>query len=125
ATADFVETCTIKPEKIAHHGPDLFYQHRDQFLPCYAMRQYLFTHVPRCEETVKMRKFPLFIVKTLHGQVALYADAVTQNMEIAVKAVPENAYRSDCVTGVSILPTGEPVFVVSLVRLFERAIQRQ
>jgi two-component system chemotaxis sensor kinase CheA len=125
--AEVMETRKVDPEQIALNGQHTYFKHRGKFIPCFSIADQIFKS-SKVEQSVargQKQRLPVFLVKTLHGLVALFAEEAISNSEIAVKSVPDNAWQSPFVTGVSILPTGEPVFVISLVRLFEKRINLQ
>jgi two-component system chemotaxis sensor kinase CheA len=125
--AEVMETRKVDPEQIALNGQHAYFKYRGKFIPCYSIADQIFKSSKAEQQAPRDQKqrLPVFLVKTLHGLVALFAEEALSNSEIAVKSVPDNAWQSPFVTGVSILPTGEPVFVISLVRLFERRINLQ
>jgi two-component system chemotaxis sensor kinase CheA len=123
--AEVMETRKVAPDQIALNGQQSYFKYRGKFIPCYSISEQIFRGSKSEQQALGGERRPVFLVKTLHGLVALFAEEALSNSEIAVKAVPENAWQSPFVTGVSILPTGEPVFVISLVRLFERRINLQ
>jgi two-component system chemotaxis sensor kinase CheA len=125
--AEVMETRKVDPEQIALNGQQSYFKHRGKFIPCFSIAEQIFK-TAKAEQSIargQKQRLPVFLVKTLHGLVALFAEEAISNSEIAVKSVPDNAWQSPFVTGVSILPTGEPVFVISLVRLFEKRINLQ
>lgn len=124
--AEVMETKKVAPDQIALNGQQSYFKYRGKFIPCYSIADQVFrSSKPEQQNNNRGQRLPVFLVKTLHGLIALFAEEALSNSEIAVKAVPDNAWRSPFVTGVSILPTGEPVFVISLVRLFEKRINLQ
>jgi two-component system chemotaxis sensor kinase CheA len=125
--AEVMETRKVDPEQIALNGQHSYFKYRGKFIPCFSIADQIFKGVKteNLASRGQKQRLPVFLVKTLHGLVALFAEEALSNSEIAVKSVPDNAWQSPFVTGVSILPTGEPVFVISLVRLFEKRINLQ
>jgi two-component system chemotaxis sensor kinase CheA len=126
-SAEVMETRKVDPEQIALNGQHSYFKYRGKFIPCFNISDQIFKGSKPEQPTSRgqRQRLPVFLVKTLHGLVALFAEEALSNSEIAVKSVPDNACPSPFVTGVSILPTGEPVFVISLVRLFEKRINLQ
>jgi chemotaxis protein histidine kinase CheA len=122
-----METRKVDPEQIALNGQHSYFKYRGKFIPCFSIADQIFkgAKTENLASRGQKQRLPVFLVKTLHGLVALFAEEALSNSEIAVKSVPDNAWQSPFVTGVSILPTGEPVFVISLVRLFEKRINLQ
>ncbi|HET9240076.1 MAG TPA: ATP-binding protein [Oligoflexus sp.] len=125
--AEVMETRKVDPEQIALNGQHSYFKYRGKFIPCFSIADQIFkgSKTENLSSRGQKQRVPVFLVKTLHGLVALFAEEALSNSEIAVKSVPDNAWQSPFVTGVSILPTGEPVFVISLVRLFEKRINLQ
>jgi two-component system chemotaxis sensor kinase CheA len=125
--AEVMETRKVDPEQIALNGQHSYFKYRGKFIPCFSIADQIFkgAKTENLASRGQKQRLPVFLVKTLHGLVALFAEEALSNSEIAVKSVPDNAWQSPFVTGVSILPTGEPVFVISLVRLFEKRINLQ
>ncbi len=123
--AEVMETRKVDPEQIALNGQHTYFKYRGKFIPCFSIADQIFKGSTAEQQSTRSQRLPVFLVKTLHGLVALFAEEALSNSEIAVKSVPDNAWQSPFVTGVSILPTGEPVFVISLVRLFEKRINLQ
>jgi len=123
--AEVMETRKVSPDQIALNGQQSYFKYRGKFIPCFSIADQVFRGSKAEQQLIRGQRLPVFLVKTLHGLVALFAEEALSNSEIAVKSVPDNAFHAPFVTGVSILPTGEPVFVISLVRLFEKRINLQ
>ncbi|MGE4231715.1 MAG: chemotaxis protein CheA [Bacteriovoracia bacterium] len=114
-TADIIETRRMSIKEIKMNADEGFIRYRDIFIPCYNLE-----HVLQGHDTVEhgyQSSVFICIVRHKDGYIALRVGALENNTEIVVKPMPTLSPHISYVTGISVLPTGHPVFVLSLGRL--------
>jgi two-component system chemotaxis sensor kinase CheA len=121
STSGLVETRTISSDAIVRNGDELYYDRNGQFIPCYDIEDYVFEGQRR--QRMPSRQASLCVCETSKGLVAVRVQELISNIEIVVKSPPKPGRQAPYVTGVSILATGRPIFVISLGLLYERAIR--
>jgi two-component system chemotaxis sensor kinase CheA len=121
STSGLVETRTISSDAIVRNGDELYYERNGQFIPCYDIEDYVFESQRR--PRMPSRQASLCVCETSKGLVAMRVQELISNIEIVVKSPPKPGRQAPYVTGVSILATGRPIFVISLGLLYERAIR--
>lgn len=115
STKDIVETLRVSPEMLSKNGAEQFLQLRDTLLPCYSLNQWI-GNTKRAEMRYR-REFPVCIVRDGSKRYALVLDRLDTNTELVVKPAPNAGPQFHYLTGVAVLPTGRPIFVLSLSKL--------
>lgn len=113
---NLVEICRGPASDLQHNNGDTLFPYRGEFLECFDLRNY-FSGNPSNDE--KGKNQATICVLTINGvKAALRVDRVFKHTEIVVKEMKGVFPSMDCVNGVSILATGEPIFVVSLTKIY-------
>lgn len=121
ANHEILETKRISPQELKYNANEIYVHFRDQFIPCIDLRNYLNTHASQEDLNPENDDQNCSIVIfSIHSKfVAARVDYFEKNMEIVVKPVPKFSPRLPYVTGVSVLPTGEPIFVLSVIGFYQ------
>lgn len=116
--SDIVEIVQARQKEIDFHSNSAYFLFREQYIPCLYLRD-CFTKYLR----EKKNKSPyerrdeifLIIVKEQSRLVALCVDYIYDYSELIVKPTPLLISQASYIDGMSILPTGEPIFILSLI----------
>ena len=119
--AGVVETAAVNRTLILRNEQRSFYDRNGIFIPCIDTHEFLFA--TNKSSDIKQKEVAICVCDTPSGQVALCFDRLLENAEIVLKTLPKVSASLPYLTGVSILPTGEPVFVLSLPLLYEKVIK--
>jgi two-component system chemotaxis sensor kinase CheA len=119
ATSDVFELHTDDINQVSCNGNQRFYHHRGQFIPCYPIDEVLFCNQADQQRVLARRRSSFCLIKAGQDIAAMQVQEILGTAEIAVKALPPNAGKCPFASGVSILPTGEPTFVISLSRIYD------
>lgn len=114
-TGDIIETRRVSAREIQVNAGEAYLKYRGEFIPCYNLEDFLQTGAPS-QRPYQSSVF-VCVVRHKDAYVALRVGALENNTEVVVKPVPALAPQIPFVTGISVLPTGQPVFVLSLSRL--------
>ncbi|MGZ3711713.1 MAG: chemotaxis protein CheA [Bdellovibrionota bacterium] len=115
STADIIETQRVPTKQIKMNASDSFLPYRGNFIPLYDLESLLQGKEARTE---RYQSFVFVcVIRHRESYLALRVGALENNTEVMVKPVPALAPQVSYVTGISVLPTGRPVFVLSLGRL--------
>ncbi len=90
---------------------------RGKQVPCIDLRERVKTRTKSHEE--KLRECALVFFEADGKTFAARVSELERNTELMVKSMPAYAPKIDWISGVSVLPTGEPVFIFSLSRLID------
>ena len=119
---DIMETRHVSLDQIKTNSGEEYYDFNGEIVPTLDLRK-LFT-VDATFDEEKSRGCPLVIFKVDGYYISGRVSTIEKNMELIVKPLPDLSPVSPFITGVSILPTGDPVFVLSMMRLREH-IQKE
>jgi two-component system, chemotaxis family, sensor kinase CheA len=114
-TADIIETQRVPAKAVKFNAGEAYISYRGRFVPCHDLETFLHGEEER-KATFKSTLF-LCLVRHKDSYLALRVGALENNTEIVVKPMPPLSPEIPYVTGISVLPTGQPVFVLSLGRL--------
>jgi two-component system chemotaxis sensor kinase CheA len=121
-TNSIVEICRVPESEIrTSNGASLFF-FRDKFIRCIDARRHLSTSGGLSKEQKDTAS--LFVLDARGELVAIRISWAMANTEVVVKPVPPLLPRNDFVQGMSILPTGKAIFILSLDKLVEPNRQR-
>jgi two-component system chemotaxis sensor kinase CheA len=93
------------------------------FIPCYDVDDFIYQDFKTEPLSTKVERVSLCLIDSDQGLIALRVQELISNVEIVTKSLPPMAYQLPYVTGISIMATGEPTFVVSLKLLYQRVIK--
>lgn len=121
--SDVRETRKVPIDDIHINGKECFYNRNGVFIPCYDVDDYIYQDFKTEPVSTKIDRVSLCLIDSDQGLIALRVQELISNVEIVTKSLPPMAYQLPYVTGISIMATGEPTFVVSLKLLYQRVIK--
>lgn len=124
STSDILETMRVSKQAIVENGGITYFERKGEFIPCFDIGKYLFADRDQDRVSSITQRVPLCVVKDGEDLIALQLGELIANVEIVAKPVPRRAPDIPYVTGVSILASGEPAFVISLSKLYDRKISQ-
>lgn len=106
----FVEK--INSNSLQKNGDDLYYDFNGNLIPCFSLGDIL----PDYSEEPDLPKISSHIcVTSLNGQdVAFKVDEIIQTLNVVMKPLPKMVERHKFIAGVSILPAGNPIFLLNI-----------
>jgi len=115
ATSDIIETKRISIKEVIQNSGEKVIKYRGNYIPYFNLADFLYT----CEKKDNEYSSNVFvcIVRNKESFMALQVGSLEHNTEIVVKPLPALSPEIHYITGTSVLPTGQPVFVLSLGRL--------
>lgn len=114
--ANVLEVCRVDPSSLQANGGETYFLLRDSFIPCLDLRTMLRSEPPEDEPIAT-----LVILSLGDKTVAVRVDEVLSNTELVAKPTPPHAQDVPYVSGISILQTGTPLFILNLEMLARRA----
>jgi two-component system chemotaxis sensor kinase CheA len=124
---NIIEVCRFSDNSITNNGADEFIKYRDQYIATYNLQGYLFKNSgPTKENSYNDDEGNPYIIAEVsdHSLIAFRVDQVFGESELVVKAAPPLLPMREFLSGVSILPTGEAIFMLSF-RAVAKLCQRQ
>ena len=116
-THNIVEIIKAEPEDLKYHGNKTYLNFRDSFIECLDVSRVISDyHLEKAKDT---EETAIVVVKSPAGHIALKVDEILDNNDLIVKPTPSLVPQINFVDGMSILPTGEPIFIISLTRIIE------
>lgn len=106
----FVEK--INANSLQKNGEDQYYEFNGKLIPCFTLGDIL----PDYSEEPDLPKINTHIcVTSLNGQdVAFRVDEIIQTLNVVMKPIPKGVERHKFIAGVSILPAGNPIFLLNI-----------
>lgn len=114
---EILETRRILSNQIKQNGGRSFISFRETFIPCIDLRSKMVKCPMEFEERV--REAAIIIFSNSDRHFAARVSYLEKNTELIVKPLSELGPNIPFITGVSVLPTGEPIFVLSVSQLSE------
>ncbi|WP_338635125.1 chemotaxis protein CheA [Spirobacillus cienkowskii] len=119
--SEILELKKIFPSEIVKNGAFFYYKRDNEFIPCYNIEDTLFSHLKMKSDFFNNKeKLSICIIGQTGKFAAVQIGEFLENAEIVIKPYPTNAPKFNFVTGISILATGEPSFVISLNKFCEQ-----
>jgi two-component system chemotaxis sensor kinase CheA len=119
--SDVLELKKITAHDVIKNGEKYFYKRGQEFIRCFPLNNYLYQDYKKDFGVINNEeKIPLCIVNVNGELTAIRVEELVANAEIIVKEYPTISPKLSYISGVSILATGEPTFVVSLSKLCEK-----
>ena len=109
-----IEVCREHEDVIINNNGEHLFPYRGSFLPCYDLREHL--HTDKQSESEMASLFILDVNKQL---IALRVGKILRHTDIVVKEMKGAFPQIESITGVSILSTGQPIFILSLPNLYK------
>jgi len=110
-----IEVCRIMPKELQMSNGNLYYFFRGKYILCFDLT----TVISKDKYMLEEPDVSLFVVKYKRELVALRISDVNENTEVVVKPVPSLLPRYSFVQGMSILPTGKAIFILSFDALID------
>jgi two-component system chemotaxis sensor kinase CheA len=111
---NLIEVCRESEDELHINGKEVFFSYRGDFIECYDLRDHF-----DGEQSEKDNKNASYCILEMNSKkVAMRVDRVFKHTEIVVKEMKGVFPDINFVNGISILATGEPIFVVSLTKLY-------
>ncbi|APJ04000.1 chemotaxis protein CheA [Silvanigrella aquatica] len=118
--SEVLELKKISPSEIVKNGDENYYKRGHEFIPCFNIENSLFSYLKNVSYiTDKKEKLSICIIGQSGKLIAIQIGEFVENAEIVIKEYPANAPKFQYVSGISILATGEPTFVISLNKYCE------
>ncbi|HLW55781.1 MAG TPA: chemotaxis protein CheA [Bacteriovoracaceae bacterium] len=106
----FVEKISVN--QLKKNGEDQYYEFNGKLIPCFTLGEVLPDYR---EEPDLPSSYTHICVTSLNGQeVAFRVDEILQTMNIVMKPLPKIVERHKYIAGVSILPGGNPIFLLNI-----------
>jgi two-component system chemotaxis sensor kinase CheA len=115
--SDILEVRNISSDQVRSNAGKDYVLFRGSYIPCIDLRKKVRCCVLGHEE--KMRECSVIVFRLRTEVLAAQISSFDRNTEIIIKPLSRVSPKIPGVTGVSVLPTGEPIFVLSLSTLFE------
>ena len=124
--SDVLELKKISSQEIVQNGDKFYYKRGKDFIRCFYLSKHLYLQYKKNYPIDnKSEKVALCIVNVNGELTAIKVDELVSNAEIIVKEYPHISPKLSYISGVSILATGEPTFVVSLSKLCEKILRSE
>lgn len=121
-TNNVVEIVKAPHSYLKNHGEETLFNFRDSFIPCVDLGQVLSKYDANSQDDPNQAdELSVIVVGDQTELVAIRVDKFRDNSELIVKPVPGIVNTPRFVDGMSILPTGEPIFILSFARLVEQS----
>ena len=118
--SEVLELKKINPNEVVRNGNESYYKRGNEFIRCYNIEDGLFSHLKKMSYIInKKEKISICIIGQAGKLIAIQIGEFLENAEIVIKEYPASAPKFSYVSGISILATGEPTFVVSLSKYCE------
>lgn len=112
---DIIELKKIDARLLKRNADKTYFPYKNGYIPCLDSREYLYSqHKPGA---LFSQEFASLIFEGEQGPQAALFTAFEKTTEIIVKPLPRISPQLDAARGLSVLPTGEPIFVLSLRHL--------
>lgn len=113
---NLVEICRESNNILEENNGSVLFPYRGEYLECFDLREFFKADDREKENS---RDVATFCILEVNGKKsAIQVDKVTKHTDIVVKETKGVFPEVDCINGVSILATGEPIFVVSLTKIY-------
>ncbi len=120
---DILEARQIRFDQLKRNAGKEYFQYKKGFIPCLDLRQALPATSKDHEENIREGAVVCF---PYGGSVlAARMSAFEKNTETVVRPLPKYARSFPFISGVTVLPTGEPIFVLSLSQLQEYLVKKE
>lgn len=113
---NLIEICREPNDILEKNNESLLFPYRGEYLECFDLRTFFETDNSKEGRDTDTASF--CIMEVNGKKTAIQVDKVTKHTEIVVKETKGVFPEVDCINGVSILATGEPIFVVSLTKIY-------
>lgn len=118
---DVLETRRVSAEEVLANGPSFYFEYKGELIECIFLENYL-SGSENINHLIKRRSLALCIVRANGRNLAFCVTDLVSNTEIVAKPLPALAPRLPYITGVAVLVSGEPAFVLSLGKWYQRFI---
>ncbi|MBF0364165.1 MAG: Hpt domain-containing protein [Oligoflexia bacterium] len=118
-TNPIIETKIINYSDLNRNGDDLYYMQRNNYIKCIDLKNDIFIQSIDRKSLVKKDDGAICLIEHNGQEIALLVDCIEEYYSLVIKPIPSNAPKIPFVLGVSILATGEPIFIISLTKLCE------
>lgn len=115
--SDILEVRNLNIDQVRSNAGKDYVLFRGSYIPCIDLRKKVQCAARGFEEKLRERSVIIFKLRT--EVLAAQISSFERNTEIIIKPLSRVSPKVSGVTGVSVLPTGEPIFVLSLSKLFE------
>lgn len=106
----FVEKVSVHDLKL--NGTDQFYQFNKDLIQCYDMRSILPDYSP--EPDLPVTHTHVCVTSFQGKEIAFRVDEIVQTLNLVMKPLPKVSRKHPFLAGVSIMPGGNPVFVLNI-----------
>lgn len=113
-----VEICRVQSEEIKSSNGKLHYYFRGKYIPAYDLTSFI-SVAQVSNAQLPQSEISLFITKYKHELVAILVTDIVENTEVVVKPLPALLPKYSFVQGMSILPTGKAIFILSFDALLD------
>ncbi|KAB8040480.1 hypothetical protein GCL60_00770 [Silvanigrella paludirubra] len=119
--SEVLELKKINPKEVIQNGNERYYKRGNEFIKCINIEDGLFSHLKKESDFYDQKeKLSICIIGQTGKLIAVQIGEFLENAEIVVKEYPSSAPKFNYVSGISILATGEPTFLISLNKYCEK-----
>nr|BFD31931.1 chemotaxis protein CheA [Pigmentibacter ruber] len=117
---EVLELKKINISEVKKNGNDFYFKRKNDFIKCINIEDGLFCHYKKKSQLYEKKdKLSICIIGKTGKFFAVQIGEFIENAEIVLKEYPQGAPKFPYVTGISILATGEPTFLISLSKYCE------
>lgn len=102
----------IEVHELKKNGYDHFYSFNNELIPCYDLGSILPDH--RKHPDLPITHTNVCVITHHDSQVAFRVDEIIQTLNVVMKPMPRLVPKNALLSGVSILPDGNPIFVLNV-----------
>ncbi len=113
ATSSIVETKRLRFTELKRNSGELFYLDHDTHIPCIQLDKHLYLEHSNPNPLVKKSEVHACMVEVGSRKMALLVDSIDDYSNLVIKPMPKKIPFLPFVNGVSILATGDPIFIFS------------
>ncbi|RME14849.1 MAG: hypothetical protein D6797_07915 [Bdellovibrio sp.] len=112
---DIIEICRDESSKIVSNNDELFFSFRDEFIPCLDLRKVYHSDSFKEEDEVTA-----CVLRCGERKVALRVSKVKVHTDLVVKETKDYFQSLPEISGVTILATGKPIFMLPFDRILKK-----
>lgn len=119
--SEVLELKKISPTEVIQNGNERYFKRGNEFIRCVNIEDELFSHLKKESDFYDQKdKLSICIIGQTGKLIAVQIGEFLENAEIVIKEYPPSAPKFNYVSGISILATGEPTFLISLSKYCEK-----
>ena len=124
-TSTITETKLVSLNELKENSGELYFLRGDKYVPCVNLKEHIFAEFQNADDFLQTIEGAVCLIETQGSHIALLVDSILDHYSLVIKPVPSNIPAMPFVMGVSILATGDPIFIISLFKLHDYILQQQ